>query len=435
MVDTNSDTYVRRLEEENQRLKVSLAELTILNDIARAISSAWSLERILELIVRKCVKHFRAEQGAVMLFDPKDEEKPFHTMIRRADVTECALPYRLDSQLMGWMIKYRQPLLANDLQSDPRFNVDREKDQPIRSVLSVPLLFKGRMIGSLNVFNKQGAEGFTDADKRLLTIIGSESAQVIESARLYEEEQALQLMQKEMKLAYQIQVGLLPQTAPEIAGYDIWGKSIPARDVGGDHYDFIHVGEHRLVICLGDVSGKGMPAALLAANLQATLRAQILQGMGPKECLEQSNTHLLRSMNPDRFVTLFYAELDSSTHRLSYSNAGHNRPFLFREAGDVSRLGTGGVALGCMDKVSYKDDHVVLGPGDMLVIYSDGITEAINERQEMFGERRLLQTVEENRAESAKDLVERLIRTVSQHTGELPQTDDMTAVVIKRGKS
>ena len=275
MADTERENYIARLEDENRELKVALTELTILHDIARAISSASSLERVMELIVRKCIKHLKAEQGAVMLLEKGDREKAFHTMIRRADTSATTLPYRLYSQLRGWMLKYRKPLLINDLQSDPRVKVGADKNQPIRSLLSVPLLYKGRMVGSLNVFNKRSEEGFTEADKRLLTIIGSESAQVIENARLYEEEQALLIMQQEMKLAYKIQVGLLPQTAPQITGYDIWGKSIPAKEVGGDYYDFVRMDEHRLGVCLGDVCGKGMPAALLMANLQAALRGQV----------------------------------------------------------------------------------------------------------------------------------------------------------------
>ena len=434
MADTRSEGYVKKLEEENRRLRVSLEELTILNDISRAISAAWSVDRIMELIVKKSIKHIKAEQGAVMLLDPKDEQKPFHTMIRRADITETTLPYRLDTQLMGWLLKYKKPLLSNDLENDERFKVDRDKERPIRSLLSVPLLFKGRMIGSLNVFNKRVESGFTDADKRLLSIIGTESAQVIESARLYEEEQALKAMQKEMKLAYKIQMGLLPQAAPEIAGYDIWGRSIPAQDVGGDYYDFILRGDDRLGICLGDVSGKGMPAALLVANIQAALRGNVSQGLPPGECLERSNAHLLASMNPDRFVTLFYGVLDGKAHEVCYANAGHNRPFVFRAGGRPERLGIGGVALGCLDQATYTEGRAMLDPGDILLVYSDGITEAIDKEEGLFGEERLADLVVANAGDTAERLVERIVEAVREHAGELPQMDDMTAVVVKRSR-
>jgi sigma-B regulation protein RsbU (phosphoserine phosphatase) len=432
MVDTKSDSYIRRIEKENERLKTSLEELTILHDIASAISSAWSLERIMELIIRKSIKHCKAEQGAVMLFDPTDEQKPFHTMIRRADTSRNVMPYSLDTQLTGWMLKYKQPLVIGDLRSDARFRVDPEKAQPVQSVLSVPLLFKGRMIGSLNVFNKQTPEGFTEADKRLLTIIGTESAQVIESARLYEKEQAWLLMQKEMKLAYKIQTGLLPQVAPDMSGYDIWGKSIPAKEVGGDYYDFVQMGEHRLGICLGDVSGKGMPAALLMANLQATLRSQIFQKSGTSVCLERANGHLLRSMDSGRFVTLFHAVLDGRTHDLRYSNAGHNYPFLLKGGREPGRLDVGGVALGCMENPRYAETSVTLNPGDIVLLYSDGITEAANKELELFGENRLTQVVADNHDDSAEQIIDKIVEAVREHSGQSTQSDDMTAVIVKR---
>jgi sigma-B regulation protein RsbU (phosphoserine phosphatase) len=435
MCDTRSESYIRRIEEENQRLKSELDKLTTLNDIARAISSAWSLERIMELIVRQCIKHLKAEQGSVTLLDLENHDKPFQTMIRRGDRTETILPFRLDAQLRGWMLQYQQPLLVNDLQSDPRFTVDPKRDQPIRSILSVPLRSKGRMIGSLNVFNKREDEGFTDADQQLLTIIGTESAQVIENARLYEEERALQVMQKEMRLAYEIQTGLLPQGAPEIAGYDICGKSIPAQDVGGDYYDFIRLGAHRTGISLGDVSGKGMPAALLMANLQATLRAQTIQGLSPEECLKRSNTHLLGSMDPGRFITLFYAVLDGQSDELIYANAGHNHPFLLKGGKEPGRLDISGIALGSMEQACYSEGRVTMVPQDICVLFSDGITEAVNKDEELFGEHRLSRVVTENCGDSAERLIERIFEAVTHHAGSSPQMDDMTAVVIKRESS
>jgi sigma-B regulation protein RsbU (phosphoserine phosphatase) len=433
MGDTKREAQIRRLEEENRELKVAVEELTILNDISTAISAAWSLEDIMELIVRKCIKHFKAEQGSVMLHDPNEEQTDFHTMIRRTDNSDNVLPYRLGMQLRGWMLKYQKALLINDLRADPRFKMVLEKDDPIRSVLSAPLLFKGRMLGSLNVFNKRSQEGFTEADKRLLAIIGTESAQVIENARLYEEEQALSLIQKEMKLACKIQTGLLPQQAPDIKGYDIWGRSIPAQAVGGDYYDFVRMDDDRVGICLGDVSGKGMPAALLMANVHATLRGQIFQGLSPGDCLGRSNEHLVPSMDPGRFVTLFYAVLDGRTGEVCYANAGQNYPFLFKVTEDAIRLGTGGVALGCLDETSYTEARVSLAPGDILLLYSDGITEAVDRDENLFGEERLAEVVMENREASAEHLIEKIVEAVQLHSGESPQTDDMTAVVVRRG--
>ncbi len=432
IVGMRDDDHSKRLKEENKRLRLAVGELTILNDIAIAIGSTLSLDRVMELIVKKCIKHFGAEQGAVMLIDPEDKTRPLHTMIRRADASRIVLPYRLDTQLIGWMLKHKRPLLVNDLAGDKRFTIVEGEGQTIRSVLSAPLLFKGNMIGLLNVFNKKPRGGFTEADRRLLAIIATQSAQIIENARLYEEEQALLRMQEEMRLAYKIQMGLLPREPPEVVGYDIAGKSIPATLVGGDYYDFIEIGDKRWGVCLGDISGKGMPAALLMANLQATLRSQILQGLPVGECLARSNSLIFRSTDPDRFATLFYGVLDTAKHTFRYSNAGHNPPFLIRSGREPVLLEAGGTVLGSFETCSYKEAGAMFRPGDVILIYSDGISEAVDGSGAQFGEERIVEIVTANLDDASEDLLVRIIEAVRNHSRPMAPMDDMTVVVVKR---
>jgi serine phosphatase RsbU (regulator of sigma subunit) len=428
MPDSDS---TKNLERENRRLKLAVEELTILNDIATAIGSTLALDKTMELIVKKCIRHFGAEQGSVMLIDPGDKTKPLHTMIRRADASKTVIPYRLNTQLIGWMLKNKKPLLINDLAGDNRFTITKDEGHAIRSVLSAPLLLKGQVIGLLNVFNKKSGEDFSDADKRLLAIIAAQSAQVIENARLYEEEQALLRMQEEMRLAYRIQMGLLPHEPPPLQGYDIAGKSIPATVVGGDYYDFIETGGGRWGICLGDVSGKGMPAALLMAHLQATLRSQITQGLPVGQCLERSNRVLLRSTDPDRFATLFCSVLDAGKHTLSYSNAGHNPPFLIRPGCEQVRLEKGGTVLGCFETCSYGETSVLLQPGDLVILYSDGISEAVSKNGEQFGDQRIAEIATASSGESSEILLDSIIESARKHSGTSAPADDMTVVVIR----
>lgn len=434
MTPSNNDGTLSQLQEENQRLRRALEEVSILNEIAIAISSTLSLDRILDLVVQKCLKHMKVEQGAVLLLDEKKEDKPFQTMIRGWDTSTHNLPYRLDAQLTGWMLKNRQPLITNDFSQDQRFHTKGGEALPIRSLLCVPLLLKGHMIGLVTLFNKKAVEGFGSEDQRLLSIIAAQSAQIIENARLLKEEQALIKMQEELRLAYEIQTNLLPEKPPKVKGYDIFGKSIPAKEVGGDYFDFIEVDKNRLIFCLGDVSGKGMPAALLMANLQATIRGQALLDPSTTRCLEHANKLLYHNTSPEKFATLFYGCLDFNKHQLSYSNAGHNFPYLFSSGQEPVQLKEGGVILGCMESSSFDEDKVPFGEGDVLLIYSDGITEAINDQDQEFGESRLSAVVKKGRDRSAKELVEMIISSVEQHTGDFPQSDDMTLLVIKRIK-
>ena len=432
MVDPEKSSEIDRLAKENTRLRSAVDELSILNDIATAVSSASSLERTIELIVHKCIKHLKVEQATITLLDVKRMEMPFRTIVRGADTSSEILPYRLDAELTGWMLKHQKPLVANDLKTDDRFQATDRESCVVRSVLSVPLVLKGRMVGLLNLFNKRAGDDFTDADARLLGIIATQSAQVIEHARLFGEEQALKLMQEEMKLAYKIQMDLLPKEAPVLEGYDIAGVSIPAKAVGGDYFDFIHLNDHSLALCLGDVSGKGMPAALLMANLQATLRGQVMVDPSPATCLNHSNALLFRSTDADKFATLFYGVLDRASHRLAFANAGHNYPLFLKPGAGPTCLDLGGLVLGCLEEFSYAEGTVEFAPGDTLLIYSDGITESFDANDEEFGEIRLAALLQANAADTATRLIDRILAAVRAHAGKLSQMDDMTLLVIRR---
>ena len=435
MADRERNTEIDRLAKENIRLRSAVDELSILNDIAIAVSSASSLERTIELVVHKCIKHLKVEQATITLLNAERRETPFHTIVRGADTSSEVLPYRLDAELTGWMLKNQRPLIVNDLKGDKRFQATDREACAVRSLLSVPLVLKGRMIGLLNLFNKHAGDDFTDADARLLGIIATQSAQVIEHARLFAEEQALKLMQEEMKLAYKIQMDLLPKEAPRFPGYDIAGISIPAKAVGGDYFDFLGLNDHTLALCLGDVSGKGMPAALLMANLQATLRGQALVDPSPSECLRRSNALLFRSTDADKFATLIYGVLDGETNRLRYANAGHNYPLLLRAGCEPARLDLGGLVLGCLEEFSYPEGAVDFAPGDALLMYSDGITESLDANDEEFGEERLAAVFLAGGAETASQLIDRIVLAVREHAGGLSQMDDMTLLVIRRTAS
>ena len=201
--------------------------MSILNEVAIAVSSASSLDAVIDLVVRKCVKHLRVEQAAVLMLSGQDEAAALRTMVRKVETDMQTNPFRLSDQVVGWIIKNQAPLIINDVATDDRFRAPtRQTDGFVHSLLCVPLRLKGRLIGVLSVFNKRGKEGFTESDQRLLAIIAAQSAQVIENARLGEEEKALQLMQQELKMAHDIQNKLLPTKPPAIPGFRIAGRSL-----------------------------------------------------------------------------------------------------------------------------------------------------------------------------------------------------------------
>ncbi len=316
------------------RLQRAVEELGILNEIATAINSTLALEKILDLITQRCVHHLRAEQGAVLLLEEHKPDKPFQTLCRVGDTSHQRLPFRLDDQLAGWMLRYRSPLLINDMSQDGRFATGAGDLFPVHSLLCVPLVSKGKMTGLLAVFNKKAETGFSADDQRLLAIIASESAQVIENARLAEKEKALLRVQEELRLAYDIQNNLLPKEPPRLAGYDIAGKSVPAKEVGGDYFDFLAIEEQQAGVSAWATSrARGCRRRCSWPTCRPPCAARPWRARPLTSCLERANALLYRNTSAEKFATLFFGCLDTSADVLHYCNAGHNHPFLIGKPG------------------------------------------------------------------------------------------------------
>ncbi len=418
------------LQEEVARLRRAVEELSVLNDLARSIGASLDSQQVMRTIVQRSLHAVQAEQGVITLVG-SDPVSDTTTLIRTQLSTSEHPKFHLDRALLGWMYLNTKPLLVNDPQHDERFR-GVHFDASIRSILCVPLVVKSALKGVLTAYNKKDQQGFTPGDERLLAIIAAQSAQVVENARLYEEERLYIKMKEELRLASRIQSDLLPKERPQIPGYDIAATTIPAEQVGGDYYDFICCHQNRLVVCLGDVSGKGLPASLLMANLQATLRGQALLTPIPKECLARANRLLFNSTSPEKFATLFYAVLDLERQSFCYSNAGHERPMLVKANGEALRLCTGGLPLGMVDEWVYEDESVDFHSGDLLVVFSDGIGETVDEQGEPFGDERALEVVKANAHLSAGGLMEKILDAVRTYSGNSLQSDDRTLVVVKR---
>jgi serine phosphatase RsbU (regulator of sigma subunit) len=418
------------LLDENRRLKHAVQELSILNDLARAIGGSLDPQEIINTIIRRSLRAISAEQGVITLVD-QEANDPMKTFVRAMDSSVEHEEFHLTQSLLGWMHLNKKPLLVNSPRTDDRFR-GVTWDDSISTLVCVPMMIKSELKGVITAYNKKGGAGFTEDEQRLLSIIAAQSAQVVENARLNERERQLLKMQEEIRLASKIQNDLLPKAAPDIPGYEIAGRSIPAQVVGGDYFDFIPVNDHRLAICVGDVSGKGLPASLLMANTQATLRGQTFINPSAHECMERSNKLLFDSTSPDKFVTMFYSVLDVSSHQLSYSNAGHDIPYLLSPAGPLKRLNVGGVPLSMLEQFPFQEETIAMQPGDLLVICSDGIPEAMDVNQVQFTDEKLSLLLDTLRAASAVDVIDGIVAAVRKHAGTAPQADDMTVVVVKR---
>jgi sigma-B regulation protein RsbU (phosphoserine phosphatase) len=233
-------------------------------------------------------------------------------------------------------------------------------------------------------------------------------------------------------MAAQIQKKLLPKANPVIEGYDIAGMSVPAFNVGGDYYDFIPVNDSLIALCLGDISGKGMPAALLMSNLQAAVRGQISAENTPKKYVAKVNTQLYNSTETNKFATFFFSILNPEDNEISFTNAGHDPPMLISKDNEIRKLTSGGPVIGFIENIVYLEEKITLNAGDVLVVYTDGITEAMNEDEEEFGEERLQELLLELRTRSASEIISVIIDNVTEHSGEVPQSDDITMIVVRK---
>lgn len=422
-----------KLHEENQRLRRAVEELSVLNELACTIGALNNSEDVVRKILSRSLRAVNAEQGVVTLVE-EIHERPMRTLVRTTVTSSEHTVFHFNKALLGWMVLNKKPIVLNRPNDDERFRGVKWGDA-VRSVLCAPLLVRSSLKGVITVYNKREHDGFTDDDQRLLAIIGSQSAQVIENARLYEEERALLKMQRELDLASQIQTDLLPKGKIRIPGYDIAGATFPARTVGGDFFDFIVMEDRKAAVCLGDVAGKGLPAALLMANIQASLRSEAFLRNPADTCIERLNRQLYRTTGPEKFATVFYGVLDAANDMLSYCNAGQEPPVMLTRGGEVKRLDVGGTVVGAVDGLRFRQDTVAFEPGDLMLAYSDGINESMDEDMVQFGEVRLIRLLEENSELRADEIIEKIARAVKDHAGNAPQHDDVTALVVKRAIS
>ncbi len=310
--------------------------------------------------------------------------------------------------------------------------------------VAAPLLNNGVLVGVLALGPRKSDQEYTSADRRLLGTLADQVAPALHVAQLVEEQQeqavAAERIAQEMRMAHEIQLSLLPKTLPHPAGWALETKYQPARAVGGDFFDFVEIDEHRFGVLMGDVTGKGMPAALIMATTKAVLRSVADTGARPSDVLQRANNLLVRDMPPGYFVTCLYAVIDTRTGATRFANAGHNPPFL-RHAGRVSKLDAVGMPLGLMPDMEYDEGEVTVAPGGCVLFYSDGVTEAHNPERRMFGFDGLQALLE--RISTAVDpaaepdlcptVLEGLLAAVQAFTGEqAEQEDDITLLALHR---
>ena len=424
-VSVDLSSVLQSSTEVTGRASAEKTQLGALVRAGRELAGHRPLAELFQLILDLTLDAVKASRGVVMTLEPDGELKPRAVKGDRL---------RISTAVRDRVVDGRKSLLVRDTSSDIDFALRQSIiAQEIRSFLAVPLQTDERVIGLIYLDSPHLIHEFTVDDLGLVTVMANIAAIRIEHARLTEIEQARKLLTQELERAAEIQRRLLPAKAPEIAGFELAGYNAPCRAVGGDYYEFLEYPDGRVALLIGDVSGKGMAAALLMSSLQA--RVQVL--FDNPDNLAEKVSHLNRSTAAhcpaNCFITFFIAVLDPSTGDVCYCNAGHNAPVLVHARERVESLKATGMVLGVMPNAPYEKGICHLDNGDVLLLFSDGVTEACPlDCDEEFGEERLAALLIAERKQRAADILQAVNAEIASFTRGAPAADDVTLVLARR---
>lgn len=405
-----------RLKQQSFAINYRGVELEALYDVGLAIASMLNLEQLGEEILLRAVSLLDARRGALFL--------------------RSGSRYVLDHTFGG---DARQELPFEDRQVEALLEDKLPEDQDLlpgaRHLMGLAIGTEGTRQGLLIVADKESRHGvgpFPVADRRSLSLFANQAAIALETAYLHKQALEKERLERELELAADIQRRLLPTVFPRMEGFELTGWSRPARHIGGDYYDFLRLRDQRVAAVLADVSGKGLPAALMVSTVHSALRLLIDQTDVGRTLVRRLNHHIAESSAPNKFITLLVAELDPASARVRYVNAGHNPALLIGSEGRVEELESGGLPLGLFDNSSYQAGEIELGQGDLVCIYSDGITESTSRRDEELGVQRLVDLLRSKREKPLAEIVRTVDAAVTGFEDGLDQGDDQTLVLIRR---
>ena len=335
---------------------------------------------------------------------------------------------RFGKGITGHVIQTGEVLLAPDVRSDPRYVNGRDATL---SEVAVPIISNGEVIGALNLESDR-LDAFSADDVELLEFFASAAALAIEKALLHRQVVEKERLEQQLRVARDVQSSLLPAASPELWGYEFAALNLPSWTVGGDYYDYLPLPDGRLGVVIADVSGKGVPAALIMATFRAALRTEARSGRPIPEVARAVNRTLLESPGLSRFVTAVYGVLEPSAGTFDYVNCGHNPPVLVRAAGDRQSLESGGPALGILADGAFEAGTIAIDPGDTLALYTDGVVEPADERDEEFGASRLEGVLLDSRRLPASRMVDSVVQATRLFSGREEYDDDFTLVIVRR---
>jgi phosphoserine phosphatase RsbU/P len=404
--------------------------LAIVNEVHQALAGPITLDELLELILDRIFEHLQPEHGAIFL---KKERGGFERAAGRS-VAGATGELVCSERLVEEVALKGMAALVLDAQTDRRFaDATSMLDAGVRSLIAAPLLDPKGALGFMVLSSNAAQREFSDEDLDLLVTLASVAAMRIRNVALAEGAAERQRLEWELKQARRIQVGLFPQELPELPGYEIYAGNVPSRGVSGDYYEVIERADGtECVLLVADVSGKGMSASLLTGYLEALASVPIEAGLAPHEVFNRISGPLCRRTPSDRFATVMMVALRPGTGELLWANAGHDPALLVRYDGGREWLEPTGLPLGLIEGAAYTTRETALGPGDLLVLYTDGYTEALNPQSEEFGSDRLAESCSVRRSDALAAIARALELELDSFCAGSPASDDRTLVMVRR---
>lgn len=416
---------LQSLHELNRQLGLKIYQLNNLFELSKDFNAVWESETIFRILGSSLIGQLLISRCAVFQVASSSLELRFLRGFR-LNQEEIVVLQGLDPS--NYFRKHPDPVVFGDV-SDKNIS---DFLQAFKIHMVYPIIMNDDLRGLILLGDKKNRNPFTREDFEFISTLGNLAIVSDENAQMQQQMIEKQRMEKELAIAREIQFSLLPQVIPQWEGYEIASVFIPCFTVGGDYYDFLPLSEDEMGIAIGDVSGKSTPAAIMMASVQASLRTLVsLKIADPEVTIQRINQLLCRSPS-NKYVTFFYGILNHKTNRLSYVNAGHCYPLIVKKDGRVDRLETGGTVLGFFRDAVYVRGTYDLEPSDLMILYTDGVSELIDQAEEEFGAERILQILKENHQKSVVDVKEVLIRKLGEHRHNQPQFDDLTFVLLKR---
>jgi sigma-B regulation protein RsbU (phosphoserine phosphatase) len=401
--------------------------LVLLNEIARELTSILNVDELLKRIAELLSRLIDYQMFSILLLDPTENKLQHRFSQRFQENIQLKHDIPLGRGVVGYAAEHKLAVLVSDVSKDPRYI---QLNPETRSELVVPLIYKDKVVGVLDLEHTRRGF-FTEDHKRTVTTLAAQVAIAIENARLYEEiARQEKRLERDLAMARELQFRLLPPTLPKLAHLDIAAKFVPARAIGGDLYDFVNYSLSRTAIVIGDVSGKGAPAAIYAALVSGILRSHAPIEPGPAEMLSAVNFSLGERHIEAQFVSLIYAVWDDRNRTLQVANSGLPRPIYCHE-GKIQIIEATGLPLGLFDSAEYEEFTFRAKPGDVFVFFSDGILDASNKAGDLFGRDRVGEIVAASPNASADAIVKEIFQAVAEHASGVEAFDDQTVVAIR----